>query len=243
MHYKLPRCYLDQPLKDGATLDLGENHAHYLHTVLRRKDGHEVRVFNGVDGEWLARLAHLKKKGGQLVLVRQIRAQPPTPARLALFFAPITKTRMDWMIEKAVELGVTDLHPVLTQNTEVRTLKPDKVLRQCIEAAEQAERLTIPSLHPVKDVFAVVEHAGMPILACIERFDAAPLHAFVPALEENIGILIGPAGGFTEEEKYRLAAIKTIIPVSLGENVLRCETAALFALSGVITTRAKAGTV
>lgn len=229
--YKLPRLYTNQRLLNGYNVALADAQAHYLHTVMRRKDGDEIRLFNGQDGEWLAGLKDLKKKSGTAELVRQLKPQPAQTPRIHLYFAPITKNRMDWMVEKAVELGVTDMHPVLTQNTEVRKIKEDRLNAQMMEAAEQSERLTLPALHPLLPLEAAIEGWGKdkPFLACLERYDAQP----VAKIESNqdIAVLIGPVGGFTQEEKAYLASIANVTAVSLGENVLRCETAALYALS------------
>lgn len=229
--YKLPRSYINQRLTEGDRYALCEAHAHYLHTVMRRKDGDQIRLFNGQDGEWLGTLSNLKKKSGDVELTRQLRSQPEGKPHLHLFFAPITKSRMDWMVEKAVELGVTDLHPVLTQNTEVRKIKEDRLKSQLVEASEQCERLTLPVLHDLVLLDDAISgwDTGKPFLACLERYDAKPIAGEVTG--DDTAILIGPVGGFTEDEKNRLAELAFIKPVSLGENVLRCETATLYALS------------
>ena len=231
-YYKLPRSFIDQPLKAGGSFALCEAHAHYLHTVMRRKDGDQIRVFNGRNGEWLGTLENLKKKSGTLTLDKQLREQPETLKEIHLFFAPIVKNRMDWLIEKAVELGVSEFHPVLTQNTEVRTIKDEKINAHIREAAEQCERLSVPILHALLPFEKALQEwdTKNPFLACLERFDAQPIQKSIPA-SDKIAILIGPAGGFTGDEKNTIASYANITPVSLGDNILRSETAALFALS------------
>lgn len=225
--FKLPRLYADHDLTEGACIPLADGQAHYLNAVLRHKPGDALRLFNGRQGEWLAKIGDLSKKSGTALLQQQIHPQPTEVRRLHLIFAPIKKHRMDWLIEKAVELGATDLHPVLTQNTEVRKINEERLRQQIFEAAEQCERFIIPALHPLEKLETKL--AAWPkdtsVLACLERFDARPL-AYTP---DPVALLIGPEGGFTSEEKERIAA--TCDPVTLGETVLRCETAAAVGLT------------
>ena len=126
---------------------------------------------------------------------------------------------------------MTDLHPVLTQNTDVRKINAERIKLQIIEAAEQCERLDIPVLHEIESLFKSFKDwdQSVPLFAALERFDARPLHDF--SFAKDSGFLIGPAGGFTEEEKEKLAGMDFVTPVSLGENILRSETAAIAALS------------
>lgn len=232
-HYKLPRLYVDVPLSAGTAITLSTDHIHYFKTVLRRQPGDLVRLFNGRDGEWLCALTALDKKTGTATPDRQLRPQPASAPRVHLYFAPIKKASMDWLIEKAVELGATDLHPVLTQNTEIRELNTVRLVQQIMEAAEQCERLDNPRLHDMKKLAALND--DIPMLACIERGDAKPLLA---ALKErpgqNLSFLIGPAGGFTDDELSQLSARKNWTPVTLGPRVLRCETAVCAALSAAM---------
>lgn len=230
-YFKLPRLYVTAPLIEGAPVPLSAEQAHYLKNVMRRNDGDEIRLFNGQHGEWRGTLSALTKKGGQVDLTYPLRPQPVAARRIHLYFAPVKKTAMDWMIEKAVELGATDLHPVLTQNTEVRKLNEERLEKQIFEAAEQCERLEIPVLHPVKAMNSSFE-GSFPIMACIERVKTDEIGKLIPKNHE-IGVLIGPEGGFTAEEKTFLAGQKNLIPVSLGETVLRAETAACYALVAV----------
>ncbi len=225
---KLPRIYVEAPLGDGLSVPLDADQAHYLKNVMRRNDGDPLRIFNGRDGEWRANLSNLSKKGGTLDLSYIIKPQPPLSRRVHLYFAPVKKTAMDWMIEKAVELGATDLHPVLTQNTEVRKLNDERLTKQVLEAAEQCERLFIPVLHPILPLERAF-NPDIPVLACIERENTPDISRSVPK-NGDIGILIGPEGGFTAEEKSFLREKAGVTAVSLGDSVLRAETAACYAL-------------
>jgi len=226
--FKLPRLFINAPLSQDGGAALSADQAHYLKNVLRRNDGDNVRVFNGRDGEWRGPLENLSKKSGAVRLNIQTRPQPQTTRRIHLYVAPIKKAAMDWMIEKAVELGATDLHPVLTQNTEVRKINAERMAKQIFEAAEQCERLEIPILHELTPLSGAFD-GKYPVFACIERENAVEIGKSA-VNNGDIGLLIGPEGGFTAEEKAFLAQNPHINPVSLGETVLRAETAACYAL-------------
>ncbi|MCB9987882.1 MAG: 16S rRNA (uracil(1498)-N(3))-methyltransferase [Rhodospirillales bacterium] len=231
---KLPRLYVDSPLQKDSAIDLAPEQLHYLKNVMRRQVDDEVRLFNGQEGEWLARLRLLDKKRGQACPVEKIREQIATTAKTMLLFSPLKKHRQDWLIEKAVELGVTDLCPVTTQNTDIHALKTERITAQIQEAAEQSERLSLPRLHALRSLTETLSDwpTATPLLACIERTDTAPLAAALSKLDtKNVALLIGPPGGFTEKEKSKLASTQNCTPVSLGNNVLRSETAALYALA------------
>lgn len=229
--FKLPRLFVENSLKQNGVIDLEPAQAHYLVNVLRRNEGDKVRVFNGKHGEWLCTLSIHSKKSATACLIQQLLEQPVLTRRIHLLFAPIKKQRNDWLIEKAVELGVTDFHAILTQNTEVRKIKEDRLKAQIFEAAEQCERLEIPILHPVQkwDRLLSKWDKDIPVLSCIERYDAKPIADIAHNhIESDIAILVGPEGGFTKEEREALA--KQSIPVSLGNTILRCETAVVKAL-------------
>lgn len=229
-YFKLPRLYVEHDLSDKTLIELDAGQAHYLHNVLRRKNGEFIRLFNGRHGEWRGTLNDLGKKSGHVVLKDQLKAQPESTQRIHLIFTPIKKNRMDWLIEKAVELGVTDFHPVLTQNTEVRKVNAERIESQIFEAAEQCERFTIPALHKLKklEVLWGEWDTKTPVLACLERFETQNLQDVERDTSADIAFLIGPEGGFTAEEKLRIA--KHSIAVSLGDTILRCETAVVKAL-------------
>ena len=228
--FKYPRLYVEQNLSHQAVIALAPSQAHYLNNVMRKKDGEPVRLFNGRDGEWLGRLEDLGKKSGNVVLEKCLKEQPAHKRRIHLFFTPIKKNRQDWLIEKAVELGVTDFHPVLTQNTEVRKINEERVRAQIFEASEQCERFEIPTLHTIGKLDEIWQDwpPDVPILSCLERFDASALKDMAFKDDQDIALLIGPEGGFTREEKEKIASQTT--PVDLGETILRVETAVIKAL-------------
>jgi 16S rRNA (uracil1498-N3)-methyltransferase len=234
-YIKLPRLYVDHELTAGHIVTFGEDQAHYLRAVLRQNPGDRVRVFNGRDGEYLCTLDSVGKKAVTGTASDQLFTQPATPVALHLYFAPIKKARMDMLIEKAVELGATHLHPVLTQNTEVRNINAGRVRAQIIEASEQCERLDVPVLAPAATLSALITPAA-PLYACIERAADAP--ALATALQPGpAAVLIGPEGGFSTAEAESLRQRPDIKCVSLGPRTLRSETAAFAALVTVQNAR------
>lgn len=197
---------------------------------MRLAPGGQVRAFNGRDGEWLGAIDDLGKKGGSVVLREQILKQPVGGRRVCLLFAPIRKQRLDFLIEKAVELGVTDLCPVITARTENRFLKSERMEAQIIEAAEQCERLTLPTLHAVQSLERVLRAwEGPDIHAALERRDLPLLES--AELGADCAFLIGPEGGFDEVEVALMCRLPCLKAISLGDAILRAETAALYCLS------------
>lgn len=236
--FKLPRLYVDAPLSAGDDLSLSADQAHYFKTVLRRQEGAFVRLFNGRDGEWLCTLTNLGKKDGLARPERQIKAQPAPSLGVHLYFAPIKKARMDWLVEKAIELGATDLHPVVTQNTEIRDINAKRLQQQMFEAAEQCERLDLPVLHDLIKLQDLPKHlpTDAKLLACLERGETLSIETLLDRLhgDKALAILIGPEGGFTAPEADWIGKQKDWSPVSLGPRILRCETAVCVALAAVM---------
>jgi 16S rRNA (uracil1498-N3)-methyltransferase len=229
--HKLPRLYVQNALSEGHGLSLEGNHHHYLKNVMRTMEGDALRLFNGMDGEFIGRIERTGKKSVELTIENCLRKQPALKRRLHLLFPPLKKERLDFLVEKSVELGATDFHPVLTKNTDVRKINEERIKAQIIEAAEQCERLDIPALHGLQNLPETLSgwNGNVPVLAALERFDAPPVKNI--SLTGDAAFLIGPAGGFTEEEKDSLSKNPAIRPVSLGENILRSETAAIMLLA------------
>lgn len=220
--YKYPRLYLTAGLSGDLTLC--DAHAHYLRSVLRMEDGEMVRLFNGRDGEYLAKLLFAGKRDITVNLQKQVKPQTKRTRRVHLYFTPLKKDRLEDLINCAVQLDVTDLHPVITDRTEVREIKEDKTNAHIIEAAEQCERLDLPTLHPIQKLDRALVNVNMPLFAGLERSDAKPLRdALVPS--GDCAALVGPVGGWTDAERTLLSDTKNVTPVSLGPNVLRSETA------------------
>jgi 16S rRNA (uracil1498-N3)-methyltransferase len=234
LYGKLARLYVPETLHTGQTLTLAHDQAHYLRNVLRKNPNDTVRLFNAASGEFLARLTTLDKKGAIVMIDSQLRAPVLLSRRVHLLFAPIKKARMDFLMEKAVELGVTDLHPVMTHRTENRNLNESRLRAQITEAAEQCERMHIATLHPVQPLRNKIQNwdKKSPVFWARERADA-PLLASM-ALSGDVSFLIGPEGGFDSAEIDYLQQFPVLQPISLGPAVLRAETAALLCLGLVL---------
>jgi 16S rRNA (uracil1498-N3)-methyltransferase len=239
------RLYVADAITSGAEIALGPEQSHYLEHVMRLNPGTPVKLFNGRDGEWLATIETLRKKKGSVVAQRQLRAQGDEPGP-TLAFAPIKKQRLDFLIEKAVELGVSRLQPVITAHAITDKVRLDRLNAQVIEAAEQSERLTVPEvLAPVKlfDWLASFPENGH-LLFCDETGTGSPIgEVLTESLAKqadsdidkvndvNHTLVIGPEGGFAPDEIDRIRNQPFATAVSLGPRILRAETAAIAALA------------
>lgn len=225
----LPRLYVDPPLSAGVAVGLDAAQANYLGNVLRLKEGAEVLLFDGVSGEWLARVAAAGKRRMILGVVEPTRAQEAVPD-LALAFAPVKKGRVDWLVEKAVELGVARLEPVITRRTIVDKLNLDRMRSHIVEAAEQCGRTALATINePVKlDAFLTTLDRERTLYFADETGGEPAASAFQPGAAT---ILTGPEGGFTPEEADAIRALPNARAISLGPRILRAETAALAAVT------------
>lgn len=237
-HKSLPRLYLDTPLAAGGRIALERDHTNYLLTVLRMKAGEAVVVFNGRDGAWLTRIADDHRKGAVLETVVQTEHQTPK-SDLWFGFAPLKTGRLDYLVQKATEMGAGVIQPVITQFTQVSRLRTDKLGANVIEAAEQCEVLSVPTLAPETDLSTLIAdwrhtHGLRRLIFCDE---AAPSHSPARTLGDleglPVGILVGPEGGFSEAERNLLLAQDFVVPISLGPRILRADTAAVAALAVV----------
>jgi 16S rRNA (uracil1498-N3)-methyltransferase len=224
----LPRLFVREPLHDDARVELDAGQANYLGNVLRLALGAELLVFDGISGEWLARIGHVAKKRMTLVVVRKIR-EPESIPDVWLAFAPVKRGQTDWLVEKATELGAARLIPVMTQRTIAERVRLDRLATIAIEAAEQCGRtrvLQIVEPVPLKRLIAEIDPARHVYFADESGGDP-PAATF---REGPAMILIGPEGGFAEEERAFVRA-SGASAISLGPRILRAETAALAALA------------
>lgn len=237
--HKTPRLFIETDLAPGFSVSLQNQQAHYLQNVLRLRTGDNLRLFNGRDGEFSAILTKAVKKEIIVEVAKQIRLQPCRRKTCHLLFAPLKKMRMDMIIEKATELGVSDFCPILTDRTEVRKINEARLRAQSIEAAEQSERLDVPEIHTLESLTEKIQNWNHDIrlYVCLER-EKAPLLSEI-TFKKSAAFLIGPEGGFTEKERAFLLARKNVIPVSLGTQVLRAETSCIAALSYFFLTAEK----
>jgi 16S rRNA (uracil1498-N3)-methyltransferase len=225
------RLYVDLPLGVGGVLEPSPAQCHYLLTVMRRRHGDVVLLFNGRDGEWRASVEVFERRRCRLAIKEQSRPQQPEPGP-ALLFAPLKRIRQEFLIEKATELGVAALAPVLCRRSVVDRLNRNRLLSIAIEAAEQSGRLTLPEVDqavPLGERLA--DRADGHCLFVGDETGAG--QPFADALEEHGAgdVLIGPEGGFDPEEMAELQAAAGVVPISLGPRTLRAETAALAALA------------
>jgi 16S rRNA (uracil1498-N3)-methyltransferase len=231
--FRAPRLYVRAPLAAGATVPLDRTQAHYLGTVLRLTPGERVVIFNGRDGEWSATL-QTQKRTATLTVERGTRPQP-APADLHYLFAPLKAARLDYMVQKAVEMGVSVLQPVLTRHGQVTRINTDRMLANAIEAAEQCGLLSLPEIKPLAQLTDVLG-AWEPerhLIFCDEdaevRNPVATLAGLLPAAP--LALLIGPEGGFSAEERATLLDRPHVVRLSLGPRILRADTAAVAALA------------
>ncbi|HEX2255335.1 MAG TPA: 16S rRNA (uracil(1498)-N(3))-methyltransferase [Afifellaceae bacterium] len=231
--FRAQRLFVDAPLSEGVAIEAARHQAHYLLTVLRLKPGDAILLFNGRDGEWRARIAAASKKGCVLEAEEQVRPQPPR-SDLHYLFAPLKQARLDYMVEKAVEMGAGRLRPVLTQHTQVTRLNLDRMHANAIEAAEQCGILSLPEIEPPGKLETVL--AGWPeerrLVFCDEAADAAnPIDVLSQLPPGPLALLVGPEGGFSIAERRSLLALPFVTAISLGPRVLRADTAAVAALA------------
>ena len=225
----LPRLYVDQPLAQGASLTLDGPQANYLSAVMRLGPDAQVKLFDDRTGEWLAEIVEAGKKRVSIRIVQQLREREPVPD-LWLLFAPIKRGRIDWIAEKATELGVARLVPVITQRTIVDRTNSDRLFAHMIEAAEQCERTALPELAEPQKLDALLR--SWPPERALLFADEAGGEPMQPALAPGpAAILIGPEGGFTEDERTAIRALPSARAVSLGPRILRADTAAVAAIS------------
>lgn len=231
------RLCVDHPLGPGQSVPLTEAEAHYLFAVMRLGPGAGVLLFNGRNGEWRAEVAEASRRGGTLICRAATRPQTVAPD-LWLIFAPVRKARTDFIVEKAVELGVARLLPVATEFTNAERLRGDKARAHVREAAEQCGALWLPEVVPMAPLARLLEgwNAGRRILWADEAQAGARARTAPPAaLFRDLApgpwaLLIGPEGGFSATERSRLGALPFVTPLALGPRILRAETAALAAL-------------
>lgn len=225
----LPRLYVEQVLAQGDQLVLEGQPANYLASVLRLGAGAHVKLFDDQSGEWLAEIVDAGKKHVTLRVSAHLRERETVPD-LWLLFAPIKRGRIDWLVEKATELGVARLLPVITRRTVVERVNIERLRAHSIEAAEQCERTALPMLvEPRKLEAALKDWPVDRALLFADEMGGAPIaEAAVPG---PAAILIGPEGGFADEEREAILALPQARAISLGPRILRADTAALAAIS------------
>jgi 16S rRNA (uracil1498-N3)-methyltransferase len=232
--FRAPRLFIDAPLKAGDRITLERNQSNYLGNVMRLATGERILVFNGRDGEWQAAIEGRKRPDG-LTIVAQTRPQDRLPD-IAYVFAPLKHARLDYIVQKAVEMGASMLQPVLTRHTQVSRVNIERMRANVIEAAEQCGILSLAAvMEPVAlDRFLERREAGRLLVFCDEAADTSdPIEALRQgsAASDGIDIVIGPEGGFAEEERALLLRQPGALRLSLGPRILRADTAGVAALA------------
>ena len=227
------RLFLDEPLAQGRELELGREQANYLGNVLRLGPGDEVLLFNGRDGEWRAAVAVADRKRVTLRCEERTRPQDP-PADLHYLFAPLKHARLDYMAQKAVEMGASRLHPVLTRRTQVARVNLERLRANAIEAAEQCGLLALPEIRSedrLETALAELAPERLLVFCDEEAQPGSPLDALREAGPGPLAVLIGPEGGFDAQERTRILSHPRVLRISLGPRILRADTAAVAALA------------
>lgn len=232
------RLFADVPLRVGGQALLSEAQRHYLKNVLRANVGAQVFLFNGKDGEFCGRIGVLDKKTAQIDVLTQTGEQE-YPRSVFLYFTPLKRDCTDLLMQKAAELGVTHLCPVLTDYTAVSRINFDRAKSIVIEAAEQSRRLTVPEilpLRPLKEILANRKEEDGILFHLDETGQGKGFAQAVQAVDKKspVSFLIGPEGGFSDEERQKLKQTPFTQGISLGKHILRAETAAIAALSGLL---------
>ena len=233
LDFRAPRLFVDHPLKGGETVALDRDQSNYLGNVLRLAAGESVLVFNGRDGEWQAAISG-RKRPDNLTLILQTRPQDQLPD-IAYVFAPLKHARLDYVVQKAVEMGAASLQPVVTRHTQVSRVNTERMRANVIEAAEQCGILSLAEVaEPVPlERYLGQRVAGRLLVFCDEAADVGdPLAALKGGAGSNgIDVLIGPEGGFAEEERALLMKQPNILRLALGPRILRADTAGVAALA------------
>lgn len=232
-----PRLYVPGDLDAGGAVGLSAGQAHYLKNVMRLGPGGSVALFNGRDGEWSARIDAFGRNACSVSVERRMRPQAAEPD-VWLLFAPIKRAPLDFLVQKAVELGVSRLQPVNTGHTDVSRVNTGRLRANVMEAAEQCGRLSLPDVGDLVSLDAALDGwpGGRRLLVCAESGPARPIGDILAETRASGGdrgaaLMTGPEGGFTTSELDALRKLPFVTPVSLGPRILRAETAALAALA------------
>ncbi|MEN3951008.1 16S rRNA (uracil(1498)-N(3))-methyltransferase [Iodidimonas sp. SYSU 1G8] len=228
------RLFIDQPLTPGADIALTGDQVHYLRAVMRQREGDRLHAFNGRDGEWTIALTALGKKSGAARAEASVRMQSSVPD-LWLVFAPIKGARLDFIVQKATELGAAALVPALTDRTIVRNINEDRLRANAVEAAEQCECLGVPEVQAARPLRNILGDwpEGRGLIFCDEGGDRPALETLqgLRGQGDSWAVLTGPEGGFTDAERDMIRRLPRAVPISLGPRIMRADTAAVAALS------------
>lgn len=230
---KLSRLYISETsLHKGAEIELNKDQTHYLKNVMRRNEGDFIRFFNGRDGEWLAEISRFKKNQCFLVLKEKLAEQKKSSDVWAVA-SVVKKDALDLMVEKSCELGASEFFPIRCDNTVVHKINRERLQLISIEAAEQSERLDVMAVSEVLAIAKLIDsNKERKFVVCLERAMSFPLmKVFKQNKESDLAVVVGPEGGFSEAEVQILSMKTNVVFASLGDNILRAETALIAALA------------
>ncbi|HEY7550898.1 MAG TPA: 16S rRNA (uracil(1498)-N(3))-methyltransferase [Hyphomicrobiaceae bacterium] len=231
--FNVQRLYVEADLAERRTVPCTPAQANYLRNVLRLRPGDAILAFNGRDGEWRAEVADAGRRGTTLIVRAQTRAQEGGPD-IDYLFAPLKRARLDYMVEKATEMGVARLRPVLTRHTAVDRVNLERMRAHTIEAAEQCGVLRLPEIRACEKLERVIAgwDTSRPLVFCDEdSAEHCPFTALAMIEPGPVGVLVGPEGGFDPAERELLSSRSFVTRISLGPRVLRADTAAVAALA------------
>ncbi len=230
---KSPRLFTSERLAQTAQVALAPAQAHYLVSVMRLKAGDSVRLFNGEDGEWLCRMEQASRKAATVACIDFLAAPQRLPD-IDYLFAPLKSARLDYMAQKATEMGVRRMRPVFTERTVPSRVNIGRLRANVIEAAEQCNMIAVPHLLEPQKLPAVLAdwEPGRHLIHCDEQAPVASAIAQLGRLEPGpAAVLVGPEGGFSPSEQAQLRALPEVVPISLGPRIMRADTAAVAALA------------
>lgn len=229
----VPRLFVNDALEAGAEIVLDAEQSHYLLTVMRGKPGDPVHLFNGRDGEWHATIARKDRRQCALTVAKSLREQSQPPD-IHFYFAPLKKARLDYLVQKATELGASHIQPVMTQHTVAQRVNLERLSANVTEAAEQCGALWLPEVAEPVSLDALLKgwDPQRPLIFCDEAEKAQPPLSLLKLLQSGpLAVLVGPEGGFAKHERDRLRKQPFVTPLSLGPRILRADTAGLAALT------------
>lgn len=232
-NYRMQRLFVAVDLAAGSAFEASKEQFHYLANVLRTEDGARLLVFNGRDGEWVAEVSFPTRKRLLLTAIEQARPQPE-PSDLHYLFAPLKVGRLDYLVQKAVEMGAGLLQPVMTQHVQGRIGSLERLEANVIEAAEQCGILGIPSIEPPRRLEDLLQDwpQDRRIVFCDEGHGSQnPLPVLQEIRERKLALLVGPEGGFSDAERALLRGLPFVTPIPLGPRILRADTAAVAAMA------------
>lgn len=231
--HRTPRLFIDHSLTLGGEVPLNRDQTHYLITVLRLKLGDPIKIFNGVNGEWRATIDRQDKRSAVLTVTNQIRTQPGQPD-IEFMFAPLKQARLDYVIQKAVEMGASRIIPVMTRHIQITRINSERMRANAIEGAEQCGILHVPAIGDAISFSALLANwdPARTLIVCDEALKPkSPLATLKSIPRGPLALLIGPEGGFADDERKSLSRHECVIRLSLGPRILRADTAAVAALA------------